>query len=246
MSSTKTPHDSLYAEPLGKINGFTFDESVVSVFPDMLRRSVPGYQTIITQSGSLAEKYAQDNSNIYDLGCSLGATTIAMRNRVKAKNCTIIAIDNSAAMVAQFADILAKNPGTPKVELIHGDMSALAFERASVVTINFTLQFIAPEQRQNLIDKIYQAMLPGAILILSEKICFEDSCQQALHTQMYHSFKRANGYSDLEISQKRTALENVLIADSLPTHKARLQQAGFSSSEVWFQCFNFASIMALK
>ena len=98
-------------------------------------------------------------------------------------------------------------------------------------------------------DRIYglaQKLLPGGALILSEKIRFDDSAQQRLHTDMYENFKRANGYSDLEISQKRDALETVLLPETLETHKKRLLGAGFSSVEVWFQCFNFLSMVALK
>jgi len=108
------------------------------------------------------------------------------------------------------------------------------------------LQFIPLEDRIGLLQKIYQGLLPGGILILSEKLKFDDERQQELQTQMHHAFKKAQGYSDLEISQKRTALENVLIPETFARHQSRLLQAGFSSAEVWFQYFNFASIIALK
>jgi len=84
------------------------------------------------------------------------------------------------------------------------------------------------------------------VMILSEKICFEDSRLEELQTHMYYNFKRLNGYSELEISQKRTALENVLIPDTINAHHQRMKQAGFSTSTVWFQCFNFVSLIALK
>ncbi|MCB1757762.1 MAG: carboxy-S-adenosyl-L-methionine synthase CmoA [Gammaproteobacteria bacterium] len=240
------PRDSLYADPLGKIDGFSFDEQVARVFPDMLRRSIPGYGTILTQCGLLAEKYARDNSDIYDLGCSLGATTFAMRKRIQRQGCRIIAVDNSPAMIERCRQLLAQDPDKIPVDLQLADIADIEITRASIVSLNFTLQFFAPERRRALLQGIYDGLLPGGVLILSEKICFSDPRQQALHTEMYHAFKAANGYSELEISQKRTALENVLIPDTLPEHHARLQACGFSSSEVWFQCFNFASIIALK
>ncbi len=242
------PHsrDSIYADPLGQISGFSFDENVVRVFPDMLRRSVPGYNTIITQSGLLAERYAQAGSNLYDLGCSLGATTFSMRQSLTQPDCRLIGIDNSTAMVLQCCEILKENPGQTPVDIVLGDIATSKIEQASVVAMNFTLQFFKPENRSKLLQRIYDGMLPGGVLIISEKITFEDDRQQKLHTDMYHNFKRANGYSDLEISQKRTALENVLIPDTLQQHKDRLQNAGFASAEVWFQCFNFVSMVALK
>ena len=125
-------------------------------------------------------------------------------------------------------------------------MQLTALENASVVVLNFTLQFIAIEDRAPLIAKIAQAMKPGGILILSEKICFEDEHLQQLNTELHHEFKRGNGYSELEIAQKRSSLENYLRAETIKTHEDRLQMAGFSSIDVWFQCFNFASLVAIK
>lgn len=238
--------DTLFAEPLGQIKDFSFDESVVRVFPDMLRRSVPGYQTIVTQCGLLAERFAQPGSNLYDLGCSLGATTFAMRERLKDVSCRLVAVDNSLAMIEELQRILQENTSSIPVDVRYEDIAQSNIENASVVVLNFTLQFFSPALRQDIIARIYQGMRDGGILIISEKIAFSDPQQQELHLDMYHQFKKANGYSDLEISQKRTALENVLIPDTLATHHQRIGDCGFKSSEVWFQCFNFASMVAIK
>ena len=115
-----------------------------------------------------------------------------------------------------------------------------------MVVLNFTLQFLEPDDRQLLLDKIYKGLKPGGTLVLSEKFSFEDAEVGELLFNMHHDFKRANGYSELEISQKRSMLENVMLTDSVETHKARLRQAGFEHSELWFQCFNFGSLVALK
>jgi tRNA (cmo5U34)-methyltransferase len=132
------------------------------------------------------------------------------------------------------------------VDLRCADMRATEIEQASVVVLNFTLQFIPLADRQVFLQKIYQGLLPGGILILSEKLRFDDSRQEALQTDMHHAFKQAQGYSALEISQKRNALENVLLPETLAQHQQRLEAVGFSSTEVWFQYFNFASMIALK
>jgi tRNA (cmo5U34)-methyltransferase len=237
--------DSLYANPLGKINAFQFDESVAAVFPDMIQRSVPGYSTIISAIGLLAERFAQPGSRCYDLGCSLGAATIAMRQRVST-DCQIVAVDNSIAMIEGLKKNLQQDCQTVPVEVHCQDIRAVNIQQASVVVLNFTMQFIPVEDRQTLLSKIYQGLLPGGILILSEKLLYADPKQQALQTQMHHLFKKAQGYSDLEISQKRSALENVLIAESFDQHRQRLLGCGFDSVEVWFQYFNFASMLALK
>lgn len=237
--------DSLYAQPLGDIAAFQFDDAVVEVFPDMIQRSVPGYAAIISAIGLLAGRFSRENSTCYDLGCSLGAASMAMRQQIKAENCRIVAVDNSKAMTERFRQNFSPNAGVP-VDILCCDIQDVAIENASVVVLNFTLQFIAIEDRQRLLAKIYQGLLPGSILILSEKLAFEDVRQQALQTEMHHLFKKAQGYSELEISQKRTALENVLVPETFAAHKQRLLTVGFSSVEVWFQYFNFASMIALK
>ncbi|MCK4950404.1 MAG: carboxy-S-adenosyl-L-methionine synthase CmoA [Gammaproteobacteria bacterium] len=243
MSNQK---DLLYSDLLGKISDFSFDESVASVFPDMIKRSVPGYGAIISMIGMMAGRYVKRDSNCYDLGCSLGATTLAMRKQINQQGCRIIAVDNSDAMVDRCKKIVEDDSSQVPVEVICRDIQDVEINNASIVVLNFTLQFIDPEKRQGIINKIYKGMLPGGILVISEKLSYQDKDIQNLFIDMHHEFKKAHGYSDLEISQKRTALEEVLIPEDIETHKKRILKAGFSSCDVWFQCFNFASLLALK
>lgn len=239
-------HDDLYANPLGQVAGFEFDRQVVDVFPDMIKRSVPGYTTIVAMTGTLAERYAQAGSRCYDLGSSLCAATLAMRHRIPAANCEIVAVDNSSAMVTQARTVLAADSGEIPVQLIYSDLQTIAIENASVVVLNFTLQFIPLAKRRPILQKIYDGLRPGGIVILSEKVHFSDKAHSELMIELHHAFKVANGYSTLEIAQKRSALENILIPETLDTHRRRLKDIGFSSVDVWFQCFNFASLLALK
>lgn len=250
--------DSLFSHPLGDIEGFRFNQSVVDVFPDMLRRSVPGYESIITQSALLAARYVQPGTRLYDLGSSLGATSIAMRQALthleahSVAECEIHAIDNAHAMIEASRSIIALDEASltsdkpVPIHLYEADLEAHPLEHASVVAMNFTLQFVKPAARAGLMQKIANALQPGGVLILSEKVRFDDSIVNDMHIDMYHAFKSRNGYSDLEISQKRTALENVLVPDTLDEHRTRLINAGFSHCTVWFQCFNFASLIAIK
>lgn len=238
--------DSLYAQPQAAIGDFVFDEQVASVFDDMIRRSVPGYGSIINMVGVLAGEYVQPDSNCYDLGCSLGAGTLAMRRLIQQENVKIIAVDNSEAMVGRCRQNIVRSNMTVPVEILCEDINDTSIENASFVAINFTLQFIQPDQRAGLVQRIYDGLLPGGVLIISEKIAFADPAEQKIQTELHHSFKKFNGYSELEIAQKRTALENVLVPDTLETHQTRLLDAGFQHVNVWFRCFNFASIIAFK
>ncbi len=241
-----TGSDDIYASPIGDLPAFRFDDTVVGVFPDMIKRSVPGYSTIIAMTGLLASRHAKPGSRCYDLGCSLGASTLAMRQHITAEDCRIVGVDNSAAMIEQCHKVIARDTESVAVDLVCDDIEAVTIEDASVVVLNFTLQFIPVERRAPLLQRISDGLRPGGILILSEKVLFADPHLNALNIELHHDFKRANGYSDLEIAQKRQALENVLVPETLDDHKERLATAGFGSADVWFQCFNFASLVALK
>ena len=238
--------DKIYAEQNGPVKDFTFDQSVVEVFPDMIQRSVPGYATIISTIGKIAGQFHQANSNLYDLGCSLGAATLAMRKEVSKDGCQIIGVDNSQAMVEKCRLHVQAYKSDVPVTIEMADITDIGLENASVVVMNFTLQFIPPERRQSLLDKIYAGLRPGGVLILSEKLKWSDSTIDRVINDLHLDFKRANGYSELEISHKRSALENVMRVDSESTHLKRLEAVGFYSSSIWYQCFNFASFIAIK
>ena len=237
--------DALYAEPREMIVDFAFDEHVAAVFPDMIRRSVPGYAEIIALTGLFAERHVVDGTRCYDLGGSLGAATLSMRRRIKARDTRIIAVDSAEAMVERCRENVAADGAGVPVEVRCADIREVAIENASLVVLNFTLQFIPPEERRELLRRIRQGMVPGGALLLAEKIAFADAKEQRFQEEMHLAFKRANGYSELEISQKRTALEQVLVPETLEAHQGRLAEAGFTSSHVWFRCFNFAAIVAL-
>ncbi len=239
-------YDNLLCTPVAKLGDWTFNEQVAQVFADMIQRSVPGYSTVITMTGMLARRLVQPYSHIYDLGCSLGASTLAILNNIQVSGCKIIAVDNSPAMIKRcrqhFDTLHTKTP----IELIEASIQNIRPENASLIVLNFTLQFLEPAYRQHLIDQIYQGLLPGGVLVLSEKFSFEDSDISELLCAMHDDFKRANGYSELEISQKRRMLANVMLTDSVNTHRSRLHQAGFDRVDVGFQCLNFGSLIAIK
>ena len=237
--------DTLYQNG-DEIVDFTFDEKVVEVFPDMIKRSVPGYPTIIKMIGMLAARYVQAGTRCYDLGCSLGASSFAMRHHIEHSDVAIVAVDNSPAMVEQCKAAVLEDDAEVPVALLLGDVAETAIENASMVVLNFTLQFLPPEQRAAVIQRIYDGLVPGGILVLSEKLRFEDAHLDELYIDLHHGFKKAQGYSDMEIAGKRSALDKVLIPESLSTHRQRMKQAGFGSVDVWFQCLNFASIVAVK
>ena len=238
--------DSLYANFKTELDKFVFDDKVTAVFDDMIHRSVPGYDAIIAMIGVLAERYAKPGTQCYDLGASLGAVTLEIEKNIKGRNCKIIAVDNSGSMVKRLQGIVDVDEHIDSIIVKQEDIRDTLINNASIVVMNFTLQFIPLDERNRIIQSIYDGLLPGSIFVLSEKIAFPDNTENEFQIDMHHEFKKLHGYSDLEISQKRSALENVLIPDTANTHRERLQHAGFQQVYVWFQCFNFISIVAIK
>jgi len=236
---------------MGTLEDFAFDARVAEVFPDMIRRSVPGYASLIPLIGLAAAEHLRPGGWCYDLGCSLGAASLALRRaagpQLAKQQAGIVAVDNSLPMLQRLQQLLADEaePGIP-IHLVCADIRHVPTSDASVVILNFTLQFLAPEQRGALLARIHRDLRPGGLLILSEKVRFDKRDREARFTALHHAFKRANGYSELEISQKRSALERVLRPDTPEQLDRRLAKAGFVERSTWFQCLNFLSFLAWK
>jgi len=239
-------HDQIYAGDDTDPGPFEFSAAVARVFPDMLRRSIPGYAASIQAIGSLAHRYVQPDTRCYDLGCSLGAATLAMRRGIAATGCRIIGVDNAPAMVTRARELIEQDDARVPVDVICSDIRDTEISNASMVVMNYTLQFIDPDDRQSLLDRIAAGLQPGGLFVLSEKVRHPDPAVETMLIELHHEFKRRHHYSELEISRKRQALENVLIPDEIDTHETRLRQAGFSHVGVWLRYFNFVSLVAIR
>jgi tRNA (cmo5U34)-methyltransferase len=230
--------DELFVNPERRLVDFAFDDAVAAVFPDMIRRSVPGYETVIPMTGLLAVRHlatlpgGATPPRIYDLGCSLGATTLAILRQLGDAPAEIVAVDNATAMIERARAAIVD----ARVSFRLADVRELELAPAAVVLLNYVLQFVPPEDRVPLLAKIRTALVPG-------KIRFEDPAEQTFHEAAHLDFKRANGYSELEISGKRSALENVMIVDSEPEHVRVFTAAGFTNVRKWYQCLNWASFL---
>lgn len=242
--------DRIYADDKLGDEPFRFDAAVARVFPDMVRRSIPGYTASLEAIGSLAARFVRDDTRCYDLGCSLGAATLAMRQGVRATGCEIIAIDNAPAMIERCRQIVAEddaqNPSASPVEIVLADIRDADIENASLVVLNYTLQFLSLDHRDQLAQRIFSGLNPGGVLLMSEKVVNEDPLMEELLADLYFDFKRRNDYSALEIARKRAALEDVLIPETVSQHRARLEAAGFKNVAVWMRYLNFVSLIAIK
>jgi len=235
--------DEIYKDKVD-ISKFTFDQKVVDVFDDMVLRSVPGYKQMIELIGLAGRTYPVINSNAYDLGCSTGSVTLSIASNLKSESVKIFSIDNSKEMIEQCSKNLSGTEAN--IEYICDDIENIQFENASLIVLNLTLQFIKPKNRSKLVKRMYDSLLPGGALIISEKTIHENEEINKSLISLHESFKRENGYSETEIAQKRKSIEDVLIPESIELHLKRLSDAGFKKPLVQMQCINFASFLAVK
>jgi len=236
--------DDIYQGKQTETGSFRFDASVVEVFDDMIRRSVPGYGLTLEMIGVIARQAfrGQNEGDAYDLGCSLGASMFPILQESSAR---VHGVDLSPQMLSQAREHLAGY--AERITLTEADLSQYQFPTsARLIVSNFTLQFLPLESRLSLLQRAYESLEPGGILLLSEKFSPEESAERALLTELHHTFKSSMGYSDLEIARKRDAIENVLIPESSESHLQRLRDLGFQTPVCWYQCFNFGSFLAIK
>jgi len=231
--------DEVYRENKAQIVDFAFTEEVAAVFPDMIRRSVPGYETMVPVTGLIAARHLGDSGRAFDLGCSLGATSLAILQNSPSPDIAVIGIDSSAAMIAAASKAVVDSRAT----FIEQDLREADVTGAKVVVLNLVLQFIDPGGRLDVLTRIRSQLAEDGLLIVSEKVRHTDPLLHDLYDSTHLAWKQANGYSALEVSQKRTALENVMHIDTEEVHGQRFTTAGFQRAVQWYRCLNWASFL---
>lgn len=237
--------DTLYAN--GSVGeDFTFNDRVAEVFDDMLHRSIPHYQTVIDGMAQLISRHSLSGTIIYDLGCSTGATLLELCRCLPADRFRYAGIDNASPMLEKARKKSAMFGKSNLIEFHEEDITTCALPSAAAVICNYTMQFLRPMHRLDFVRRIYDALPEDGLFFLSEKTISHAKRLNRDFIDIYHSFKRNQGYSELQIAAKREALENVLIPFSLEENISLLREVGFAEIEAYFKWFNFTAIIALK
>jgi tRNA (cmo5U34)-methyltransferase len=237
--------DEVFNTPAKPLD-FKFSKKVAEVFDDMVNRSVPFYAEMQRMIAEMAGDYAKNDTNVYDLGCSTGTSFLLMNDTVQ-RHVHFVGIDDSPDML-QKCDTKLKEAGFNKpYTLCAADLNnGVEIKNASVVILCLTLQFVRPVYREKLLRKIFDGLVPGGALIMVEKLLTENNRFNRDFIEYYYNYKRRQHYSELEISQKREALENVLIPYKLSENIGMLHEAGFGPCEVFFKWYNFSGFIAVK
>ncbi|MDF1882243.1 carboxy-S-adenosyl-L-methionine synthase CmoA [Sulfurimonas sp. MAG313] len=233
--------DKVFNKPIKK--QFEFDEEVAVVFDDMLSRSVPFYDEAMKLTSHFASINMKEGDKVYDLGCSTASLLLEIERRCEHK-IELIGIDNSQAMLEQASKKL--HAFNSKIQLHCADILTYNYEEARVICSNYTLQFVRPPVRSSFVKKIYEALKPGGLFIFSEKVISKDPELNKQMIDTYYDYKKAQGYSEYEIVQKREALENVLIPYTEEENLKMLKDAGFSHCDSVFKWVNFETFIAKK
>lgn len=238
--------DKVFDEKIIKPSDFQFSATVANVFDDMVNRSVPFYGEIQRMVAELAATYAAAESNVYDLGCSTGTTMIGMNTMIP-EEINFIGVDDSPQMLDKCHIKLNEHGFKRKFDLVNNDLNTgVVIENASVVVSCLTMQFVRPIHREKLVRSVFNGLNSGGAFILVEKILAEENCFNRDFIKYYYDMKRRNHYSEMEIAQKREALENVLIPYKLSENILLLRECGFSFTEVFFKWYNFAGFIGIK
>ena len=238
--------DTLYSKQLQAVQDFAFDRNVADVFDNMVVRSVPFYKELQRMMVQLAARFVQKGTNVYDLGCATGTTLCMMSRAIRDQTVRFPGLDSSIDMIKKAKRKVARL-GDTRITFVLQDLN-LPFElvKPSVVIMAFTLQFLKPVRRRSLVQSVHDSLMPNGCFILSEKVLGADSMMTRVMNDFYCDFKRRNRYSELEIAQKRQALENVLVPYRLEEYIRLLHECGFPVVDVFFKWSNFSGLVAVK
>ena len=228
-----------------EVRPFTFDEEVADCFDDMVSRSVPYYHEIHRILLDILPYQVRDGDVIYDLGCSTGTTLKVLSKGLESLDVKLVGLDQSPPMIAKAKEKCSSCHHGP--DFYCQDVLTFPLEECGLVIMNYTLQFVPRHQRAELVQRIHQSLRPGGMFVLTEKIESPDRGVQNLQTNLYWDFKRRNGYSELEIAQKRDALEDVLVPLSPTDQMELLSESGFGPQvDMIFRWYNFACFVGIK
>ncbi len=238
--------DTLFQDNGDKSEDFSFTPKVAEVFDDMLERSVPFYRESLGMAAQILRSFLEPCDKVYDLGCSTGTTLIHLSRKLDDLNLDLIGVDNSQAMIEKAQRKAEAYSKKDRLQFVEADILDVEIRKAGAILLNYTMQFIRPLERQVFLQRMHSALKPGGIILISEKTICQDSVINRSFIEFYLDFKRNQGYSELEITKKREALENILVPFSKEENMTLLRKAGFQKVDQYFQWFNFSSFMAIK
>ena len=220
---------------------WTFGGTTPSGFDSHIARSIPGYHDCHELILDIADELVPARGRCYDLGCSTGALTARLAERLGQRGVEVIGVDREPAMIERAAERCA---GLPAARVMAGAMEQLAVEPADLVICVYSLQFVAPRHRAQVLGRLHAALEPEGALILFEKVLAPSARAQSVADQALFEFKRRRGFSNDEIAEKARGLRGVLQPFTASQNYALLRDAGFREITHVFRWLTFDGVIA--
>ena len=245
MVAMQNLKDTIFAIE-GPVKPFEFNSEVAQVFDEMAARSIPFYHETQARIYDILKRLPNVPNKVCDLGTSTGSLIFFLAQQFNDATIQFVGYDNSPAMIEQAKSRSQLMSLAGQIEFRMANILAEDFSGSDVIVLNYVLQFLAPDDRLAFVKKLHANLKPGGVLILSEKTKPPHIQLAEIFSDCHDAYRIRNHYSQLEISQKRKALENVLVPWSLQENLQVLAAAGFVSAEPFLVWHNFASIVAVK
>lgn len=225
-------------------SNWKFDESVVPVFDEHVKQSVPLYDEIHNLVTDISGWFLDDRTNVYDIGTSTGKVISSLLSKYSNKEINYIGIDNSIEMVKKAKENLSlfSNVDISNVDITQNYM----FENASLITSILTIQFIQEKHRQNLVNRIYNGLNKGSAFIMVEKVVGSNARFNEIWTELYHELKLKNGLTEQHVFAKSKAIRGVMKPYTVEENLEMLNNAGFKDIDIFFKWNNFVGFVAIK
>ncbi len=242
MSNNKSAGDNINSS----LSSWSFGGKTHLNFDNHIKKSVPGYEF----GHELICKYFDffvniEPKKVYDLGCSTGTLINKLNNRHANSSINFIGIDQETGMI-ETAKNNKRNNNNNLLEFQNSNLYKIEFEKCSSIISYYTIQFIAPHYRQNLINKIYESLSWGGAFFFFEKTRRSDARFQDMSTHVYNEYKLSMGYSSDEIVTKSRSLVGILEPFSTKGNIDLLNRAGFIDIECIFTSFCFTGWLCIK
>ena len=224
-------------------SNWKFDESVVPVFDEHVKQSVPMYDEIHNLITDISGWFLQDNTNVYDIGTSTGKVILSLLDRYKNKNINYIGMDNSKEMFQKAIEMFSSHKN---VEIINQDATEYSFDNACLITSVLTIQFIPEQLRQDLVCEVYKGLNKGSAFVMVEKVIGSNARFNEIWTDLYHELKLKNGLSESHVFSKARAIRGVMKPYTVNENIVMLGKAGFKDIDIFFKWNNFVGFIAIK
>tara|TARA_Y100000589_G_scaffold118994_1_gene113237 strand:+ start:12378 stop:13076 length:699 start_codon:yes stop_codon:yes gene_type:complete len=221
-------------------SNWDFEDISLDDFEKHISKSVPCYHLTHKLGLELSDFFCKPNTNVFDIGSTSGSFINSLLERHNDKDINFNGIEISTSMYSQ--SVLRY----PKINFYNEDVRDCDLHNSSFISSYYTIQFINPQYRQKLINKIFESLNWGGGFLMFEKVRAPDARFQDYMIQIYNEFKLSNEFTPSHIMSKSRSLKGVLEPFSTAANIEMLQRAGFKDIMTVYKYISFEGFLAIK